>query len=118
MEQELEIIKNGQYNNLHLKSKPMKGIKGIEEGNHIIVEKLYDTVMTKEGKYGPYSIAQMKYKNTDCSTFLTSKEGADFDACGPAGIKVKITLTKEDFLNKMTGVEMKVQRLSFEKVDG
>jgi hypothetical protein len=117
VEDNLEIIKNGQYNNLNLKSKPLKGIKGIGDGNYIIVTKLYDNVMVKEGKYGPFSIAQVKYKDLDCSMLLTSIEGQQFDACGPSGTRVKINLNKEIYINKMTGSESLAQRLSFEKVE-
>ena len=36
VEQELEIVTNGQYKNINLKPRPLKGIKGLEDGNFIL----------------------------------------------------------------------------------
>ena len=128
-EQKIEITENGQYKNIGLRSNLKKGIKGIEDGNYIIVTKKFaegkETRSMFEGVKG-YNIL-VEYEGQDVSFFLNNKFRADgtqwfdeydrFNACGGIGDKVKITLRKEPFVNQKTGIEMIKQVLEFEKVE-
>jgi hypothetical protein len=113
VEQEIEIRTNGAFKNIELKPKLHKGIKGLTSGNHIVVSKIYKDGMEKEGQYGKYYIAKVLYKDEEVSFFLNEKEHEAFSKAGNIGDKVKITLNKESFVNKKTGVESMLNKLTF-----
>jgi len=121
-EQKLEIVENGVFKNLHLKPKLNKGIKGLDDGNFVIVEKIfaegYEKVM-KEGTPDEYRFYNCKvnYLGEECSFLLYENEHGKFAEQGGIGDKVKITLTKVTKVNPKTNVEMLVPTLSFEKVE-
>ena len=115
-EQKIEIVQNGDYKNIRLKPNIKKGFKGLENGNHIVVEKLYDESRELQGKYGAFYSCGVKYMDNEVSFILNPKEHKKFDKVGEIGDKVKITLNKESFVHPKTGVEMLINRLSFEKV--
>lgn len=115
-EQKLEIVQNGDFKNVNLKPKLHLGIKGLDNGNHIIVGKLFDDGLEKEGKFGKYYITKVLYDSEEVSFILSDKEHAAFKAEGTVGDNVKITLNKESMVNKKTGVEMLFNKLYFEKV--
>jgi hypothetical protein len=129
VEQTLEVQtvnKGGKvYKNLNLKANAKKGTKGIDPGNYIIVEKVYaegkkfESPTLQDAKGNPvvsYS-CQVKYNGEDASFWLNPKEHASYATCGGIGDKVKISLTREEKTNRMTGAEMLVKVLSFEKVE-
>ncbi len=124
-EQKLEIIENGQYKNLKLKSNTVKGIKGIDTDKYVMIEKVYAEGLKIESKIykkfdgSPaisYSCAVL-YEGEECSFFLNEKEHETYSITGGEGDKVKITLTKDIVPNKKTGAEMVVQNLHFELVE-
>ncbi len=115
MEQTLEIKANGTFKNIELKPKLHKGIKGLDNGNHIIVEKIYKDGLEKDGQYGKYYIMKVLYKDQEVSFFLSEKEHAEFSKHGDVGDKIKISLNKEPFVNKKTGVESLLNKLIFER---
>lgn len=116
VEQDIQITKNGEFNNLNLKPKLIKGIKGLEDGNHIVVEKIYKDAIEKTGTYGKFYGCKVLYKGEQVSFILNPKEYAEFAAQGDIGDKVKITLKKEVKLNPKSGIEMIVSKLHFLKV--
>lgn len=116
VEQKLEIKSNGKFNNIDLKPKLHKGIKGLDNGNYIIVEKIYKDGLEKEGQYGKYYIMKVLYQEQEVSFFLSEKEHAEFSSLGEIGDKIKISLKKEPFVNKKTGVESILNKLVFERV--
>lgn len=120
-EQKLEIQTNigkdgKEYYNLNLKPKPLKNIKGLDDGNFIIVEKVFIEGYEIESKYGKIYSCKVKYDNKEPTFILNEKEHAVYKNIGGIGDGVKITLNKRSVLNKMTGMEMIVPTLSFEKV--
>ena len=121
MEQEIEIKINGEYKNISLKSNLTKGIKGIEEGNYVLLEKLYDVGFeksaSKEGRSWSYFITSAKYKEDTVSFFLSAKENEKWISAGEIGDMVKVGMTKIPMTNKKTGVEMFIPTLTFEKVE-
>jgi hypothetical protein len=116
LEQKLEVKTNGNFKNIDLKPKLHKGIKGLDNGNHIVVEMMFKEGLKKDGQYGPYYIMKVLYDEQEVSFFLNEKEHDNFAAVGEVGDKVKITLIKEDFINKKTGVESKINKLVFSRV--
>jgi len=118
VEQDLEIREAGEYKNLDLKPNLKRGVKGIDNGNHIIITKnVYAEGMEKEGNYGKYYICQVEYKGEDVGFLLSAKEHAPYKDCGGVGDKVKITLNKEEYTNPKSGIQMLIPRLSFELVE-
>lgn len=115
MEQELKLVTNGDFKNLHLKPNIKKGIEGLEDGNYAVVGKVHKEGLEKEGMYGKYYICRVNYRGDECSFILNEKEHAAFSACGDLGDDVKITLKKETIQNYKTGVEMIVKKLYFER---
>lgn len=121
-EQKLEIVENGEFKNIHLKPKLNKGIKGIEDGNYVIVEKVfaegYEKVM-KEGTPDEYKFynCKVKYQEEEASFLLYENEHKFFAEQGGIGDKVKITLNKVAKINPKTNVEVLVPTLTFEKVE-
>ena len=115
VEQKLEVKTNGTFKNIELKPKLHKGIKGLDNGNYIIVEKIYKDGLEKEGQYGKYYIIKALYDGQEVSFFLSEVENALYTKAGVVGDKVKISLKKESFVNKKTGVEQLLNKLAFEK---
>lgn len=113
-EQELQIIANGEHKNINLKPKLNKGIAGLEEGNHVIVEKVFAEGYENDGKFGKSYSCKVKYKGEEVSFWLTEKEHEVYKTIGGVEDKVKITLTKENYVNKNTGVETRYNKLVFE----
>lgn len=119
-EQQLTPIVNGKYLNLDIK--PKKGVGGLSNGNHIIVEKAFvegqavasTKYFNKDGSPQVSYTCKAKYNDQDVSFWLNENEHTKFAAVGGVGDKVKITLTKETMVNPRTGVEMLINRLSFE----
>lgn len=116
VEQDIVITESGGYSNIDLKPKPLKGIKGLDNGNYVIVEKVYAEGRAVDTKYGISYACKVKYKGTEVSFWLKDFEHEKYKTCGGIGDKVKITLSKEPFVNKKTGVEMLLNKLKFEKV--
>ena len=114
MEQELEIAMNGEYKNLNLKPKPLKGIKGIEVGNHIVVEKSFAEGYEFNGKFGPSYSCKVNYKGEEVTFWLNKKEHDVYKDLGGVGDKVKISLNRESYVNSKTGLEVLYNKLHFE----
>jgi len=132
-EQELEIQKvevgDRTFNNLYLKSNLKRGIKGLDDGNYVIFEKMFPSGIPIKSKFENSEAynCRVKYKGEECSFLLgertnklgqkTMTEHTDFESCGGVGDKVKITLNKVPVQNPVTGAEVLSQRLTFEKVE-
>jgi hypothetical protein len=120
MEQKLNWVSktvNGkEYNNLNLKSKPLKGIVGLDSGNFVIFTKKYAEGRSIVSQYGESFSCMVEYAGKEGTFFLKPREHKDYAACGGVGDKVKISLNKEPWTNPKTGVEMILSNLSFEKV--
>lgn len=120
MEQTLQPTVNGKYLNLQIK--PKKGVGGLTNGNHIVVEKSFadgtpipsTLYKNKDGSPQVSFSCKVKYNGQDVSFFLNEAEHSKFAAIGGIGDKVKITLTKEPMVNPISGIEMLVPRLNFE----
>jgi len=117
MEQQLIPVIKGEYKNLNLKSNKLKNIVGLEDGNHIIVTKLFDTTIELNGQWGVFYSAKVRYGNDEVSFLLNKKENEAFNKAGVVEEKVKIMLHKELIPNPKTGIESVYQRLTFEKVE-
>lgn len=104
------------YVNFNLKSKPLKGIQGIDPGNYIVVKKVFAEGKEFNGQFGKSYSCRVEHNGVEGSFWLNEKEHAKFKDCGGIGDNVKISLNKEPFVNKKTGVEMIISRLTFEKV--
>jgi len=113
-EQTLEIVQNGEYKNINLKPKLNKGIAGLNDGNFIVVEKVFAEGYEVESKFGKSYSCRAKYKGDEVSFWLNAKEHDVYKDLGGIGDSVKITLKKEAFVNPKTGVEMLIARLYFE----
>ena len=114
-----KVVGDKTFYNLNLKSKPLKGIVGLENGNYIIVTK----TKFAEGREIPSKFENSKlfsclieYDGKECSTVLNEKEHTLFKNAGGVGDKVKITLNKEPYVNPKTGVEMILNKLVFARV--
>jgi K+-transporting ATPase A subunit len=118
MEQDIEIVKNGEYNNINLKPNFKKGVKGLAIDNHIIVEKTkYAEGREIKTKFGSMYSCLVRYKDTDVSFICSDKEHASYVKAGGVGDKIKILMTKFTWTNRQTGMESSVPRLSFEVVN-
>jgi hypothetical protein len=113
MEQNIDIKKNTgkdgkEYNNLYLKE--------IEDGNYIVVEKIFLEGLKRAGKFGKpvYSVG-VKYKDELCSCWMNDKVYPDYQATGVVGDRIKISAKEEKVVLK-TGVKILVMRYTFEKV--
>ena len=118
-EQNIEITQNGSYLNLDLKPKHNQGIKGLEAGNYVIVEKIYAEayeIQPKNEGQKPFYSAKVKYKGQEPTFLLSQAEHDQFKITGGIGDKVKITLSKESRINPKTNVEMLISVLNFERV--
>ena len=117
VEQELEITVNGQYNNINLKPKPLKGMKGLEDGNHIVVKKLFAEgfeVEPKNPTWKPSYSCKAEYLGKEVTFWLTQKEHDSYKVIGGVDDSVKITLKKEGRVNPKTGIESVYPILYFE----
>jgi len=116
-EQKLNVVERNGYKNINLKPNPAKGREGLEDGNFIIVEKTFAEgreVVLPSHKF--YSCGVL-YGDEEVSFPLSAKEHDAWKDLGGIGDKIKITLKKEPFINKQTGLEMIAKRLYFEKVE-
>jgi hypothetical protein len=114
MEQTLDIVENGQYKNLNLKPKPLKGIKGIEPENYVIVEKVFAEGYELDGKFGKSYSCKVQYKGEEVTFWLNEKEHDVYkEICG-VGDPVKIFLRRESYMNPKTGLEVIYNKLFFE----
>lgn len=112
-EQKIDIKKNmgkngKEYSNLDLKT--------IEDGNYIIVEKMFPEGLKVEGKFGPVYSIGVKYNDELCSFWLNPKQNTAYKECGEVGDKIKVTAREEKIINPKTKVKMLVMRYYFEKV--
>lgn len=115
-EQTLEIQENNGFKNLNLKPKLHKGIKGLDNGNHVVVNKLFKDGLEKTGQYGKFYIIKALYQDQEVSFMLSEKEHTGYRDCGEIGDNIQILLSKESVVNKKTGVEMVYNKLNFERV--
>jgi len=128
-ETNVEIVKNGEYNNIPLKTKYKRNgaqlvldennekvvlQQGIGIGNYIILEKKFPEGKPVVGKFGTSYACTAVYKDQDVSFFLTEIEHGKFAAAGGADDKVKVSVTKG--INKMSGAEY--EQVNFEKIEG
>ena len=138
-ENELEIVKNGEYNNLNLKTKFKRAqgnlvldaqgekqvfIEGIANDSSITVEKVmkegYENISKTLKDYNKdplksYS-CKVKYKGEECSFWLSVDEHDIYKELGGIGDFVKITAEGRTSVNKKTGAKSEYQELVFEKV--
>lgn len=96
------------YNNIVLKPTKKQrdaGIKGLEPGNFIIVEKIYDEgkelVNTFDGKMFKSYSCRAKYGDEDVSFFLNERQHEAYRVLGAAGSLIKIISTLQQ--NSRTG---------------
>jgi len=133
MKQDLEIYENGAYKNIYLKTKYKRDksgnielsdgkkiplFRGLDDGNHVLVEKtgFIEGRKIEKPTYTLYS-CQVKYKEQVVSFVLYETEHSLFASCGGIGDAIKISLKKEFGVNRKTGVEQVFERLSFTKMD-
>lgn len=132
MEQDLQIYENGQYKNVYLKTrykrngrdlvieggKKVPEFMGLEDGNHIIVEKV-DFAEGNKIEKPTYTMFSCKalYKGQEISFVLYERDHINWASAGGVGDKVKISCIKETIVNKKTGSEMLVDNLVFEPVN-
>lgn len=120
-EQDLEITKNGEYNNLSLKNRVTQSgeiVKGIDPGNFIIVEKLYPEgrqVKTYQNGNSIYSCS-VKYKGEQCSFILNEREHEAYTNIGGQNDKIKIAVESVEF-TAPDGTKTKRGVLRFSKVE-
>ena len=98
-EQKLEIVQNGEYNNITLKTRVNKSTgqvsQGLTTGNFITVTKedFDEAFEIDKGTYKIYS-CKADYLGTVISFILNREdEVADWNSCGGVGDRVKITST-------------------------
>lgn len=116
-EQELNIVEKGSFKNLHLKPNVAKGIEGLEDGNFVIVEKVFAEGREVSLPTHVFYSCGVRYKDEVVSIVLNPKEHDVYKTLGGAGDRVKITLKKEPYVNPMTGAEGIAKRLYFEQVE-
>lgn len=119
-EQELNIVENGEYNNITLKTRVNRSTgqvsQGLTAGNHIIVvkEDFEEAFEIDKGSYKLYS-CKVDYKGKVCSFLLNrDDEVADWNSCGAVGDKVKITAVTIPY--KFKGESKERLGLNFELV--
>ena len=133
MEQKLEIYTNGTFKNIYLKDRyqrdkkgnvltgadgmPTVTNKGLDIGNHVVVEKRFaDGMKVEKPSYTSYNCGVI-YEETDCAFFLYEKDHQKYAACGGQGDLIKISLKEERITDKKTGKPKLIEVLEFEKVD-
>lgn len=107
----------GTFNNIDIKS--------IQDGQHIIVEKLQAAGFRNESKTyknfdGTPAVSfscKVKYQDKECSFWLKERQHKLYEVCGGIGDRVKISCKEEVKVNPKTKVKMIVPVLSFEKVE-
>ena len=119
-EQKLEIVPNGEYNNITLKTRVNKSTgqvsQGLTAGNYITVTKEgYDEArLIDKGSYNLYS-CNVEYDGEVVSFLLNrDDEGEDWNACGGIGDKIKITAVSKSY--KFKGESKTRLGLAFELV--
>lgn len=123
METQLEIQTTEKgYKNLNLKTKAKKGIKGLEDSQYVVVEKLFPTgykvdtsFKDKQGNPVYNYSCKAKYRDTEVSFFLNEKEHEVYQTLGGIGDKVKITAKDEIFVNPKNGIRSIITKLLFER---
>ena len=131
MEQKIELIQNGNYFNLPLKTKYKKNgkmlvlddngqkiikEKGLDDGNFIIVEKKYAEGRANDGLYGTSYSCGVIYGEQECSFWLNEAEHDVYKNLGGQGDSVKISMRIETYTHRVLGVPMEKQVLIFESV--
>lgn len=114
-ERKLEITTKKNYKNIDAYS--------MNNGDHFFAKKRTEALarqidMPAVGENRAYSFwsAMVTHENNDCSFIIKKKdEAAAYDACGGVGDTLKVTLTKEMYVDKK-GVDRVAKKLSFEKV--
>jgi len=106
------------YFRLDVKPKPMKGVKGLAEGEYIIVKKNFADAQKKSSPkgFGDYFITTVGVGDKNVTLFMNLKEGEDYNQCGGLGDEIKLIMTKVGYTNPKTGAETMYPRISFEKV--
>lgn len=104
VEQDLDIVTNGDYKNINLKTKINKAtgdvVQGISVGNHIIVEKIFaEGREVNMGTYKFYSCG-VKYKDEDVTFTCSEKEHEAYAECGGIDDKVKISVEQIEYTFK------------------
>ena len=100
-EQALEIIENGQYKNIALKGNMKKGIDGLEDGNHVVIEKVFASGYENNGQFGKSFSCKAIYNGDEVSFWLNEKEHEVYQDVGGEGDKVKITGKDKTIKTKM-----------------
>ena len=130
-EANLNITMNGQYKNLILKTRYKKNngnlvivngqkqveTQGLEDGEFIVVQKVFVEGYENNGKFGVSFSCKVKYKDEECSFWLNEKEHDAYKVTGGIDDKVKISCKKVLIVNPKSGAEILVPRLSFELVE-
>ncbi len=113
MEQKLDIVQNGDFKNIFFFSYIKNGAKGLDDGNFIVVEKVFADGREIDMKtYMIYS-CKVKYLEEEVTFVLNAREHEEYKNLGGIGDKIKITLKKEPYINKK-GVEILAKNLYFE----
>jgi hypothetical protein len=118
MEKKLDIETTSKgYKNIHIKSRPKKGIKGLENGEFIVIEKLFPTgykvetgFKNKDGTATFNYSCKAKYDGQEVSFFLNEAEHEVYSQLGGIGDKVKITAKDEVYVmfNGSRGITTKL----------
>lgn len=114
VEQKLDIIEKGSFKNIDLRK--------LDNGNHVIVEKLFLECMTKEFKnaqgqsYNFYP-TRVKYGEEEVGMSFNKEEDAvAFNEVAGVGDKVKVNMTKEMYQDAK-GQDRVARKFFFEKVE-
>jgi hypothetical protein len=115
-EKTLEIYKNGEYNNIVLKTRVDKKTNmpfiGLNYDEFIVVEKNY-VEGRPFGQYGSFSCS-VKYQDKDVTFVLNGDQHNTYKALGGVGDKVKITAYRHKYQHD--GEEKESMRFRFELV--
>ena len=118
MEKNIEIVPNGQFNNIYPK-------KALEENEYVVVEKLFAEGLMKEktqkNKKGEeytsqYYIIKVLYKDEEVSFFMGADEYVSYEAAGGVGDKIKLIKTEEKAINSYTKLKYIKERIKTELV--
>lgn len=124
-EEELVIVENGQWKNISIRDNLKRGIKGIQDGNHIIVEKRFSEgnenlsaiYKNKDGSPSKSYSCGVVYKGQEVAFWLSEFLHNSYKEVGGEGDKVKISMKEEMSINKFSGVKEIKPVFSFEKVE-
>ena len=130
MEQDIEIIPNGKFKNINLKTKYKRDSQNnlvIEDGKKVIIAQGLDDgnyITVKKTKFAEgrrvdrptytFFSCGVEYKGEEVSFILYEDDHAKFASCGGLDDTIKISLKKELKLNKKTGQDILVDNLYFE----